>query len=119
MAAKVARASQGEVLALNVISLPNITAYDSSATPLLAEAQRVLNRAQEMALTQAIPFSSLLKIGRSAAEEITRAARDSQCDLILLGYKKEEDPLENSVIHRIISLQSCDVAILKRDKGYV
>ena len=113
ISAKVACASQGEVLALNVISLPNITAYDSSATPLLAEAQMVLNKAQ------AIPFSSLLKIGRSAAEEITRVARDSQRDLIPPGYKKEEDPLGNSAIHRVIDLQSCDVAILKSDTGYV
>ena len=77
-----------------------------------------MNRAQELALTQAISFSSLLKIDRSAAVEITQVARDSQCDLILLGYKKEEDPLENSVIHRVISLQLCDVAILKSDKGF-
>jgi nucleotide-binding universal stress UspA family protein len=32
-----------------------------------------------------------------------------------LGYKKDEDPLENSVIHRVINRQPCDIAILKSD----
>lgn len=117
MAGKVARVSQGEVLAVAVIDLPNITTY-TDAEPLLYESQLVLNKAQQLALKQNISFSSLLKIGRSAAAEIVQVARDNRCNLILLGYKKDEDPLENSVIHHVIAHQPCDVAILKSDRGY-
>ncbi len=116
-AGKVGRASQGEVLALTVVSLPNITAY-SNPDSVQTESQLILNKAQQVALSQNIPFSVLLKIGRSAAAEIVQVAQESHSDLILLGYNKEEDPLENSVIHHVITHQPCDVAILKSDKGY-
>lgn len=42
-------------------------------------------------------------------------AADHKCHLILMGYKKDEDPLENSIIHHVISHQPCDIAILKSD----
>jgi len=56
-----------------------------------------------------------MKVGRSIAAEVVQVAKENDCQLILLGYKKDEDPLENSVIHRIINRQPCDVAILKSD----
>jgi amino acid transporter/nucleotide-binding universal stress UspA family protein len=118
MAANISRASMGEVLALGVVNLPNVTTYTVDQDTLLAESQLVINKAQHMALTQNISFTSLLKIGRSAADEIVQTAQDNYCNLILMGYKKDEDPLENSIIHRVLTHQPCDVAILKSDKGY-
>ncbi len=117
MAGKVGRVSRGEVLALTIVSLPNITTYANPDT-VQTESQLILNKAQQVALAQKLPFSVLLKIGRSAAAEIVQVARESHSDLILMGYKKEEDPLENSVIYHVITHQPCDVAILKSDKGY-
>lgn len=114
LACRIADVCRGEIVALNVISLPNITAY-SEAEPFLDEAQAVINQAQRVALGCRMPFTSLTKIGRSAAGEIVRVARENRCHLILLGYKKEDDPLENSIIHNIITHQPCDVAILKTD----
>ncbi len=118
MAGRVARASQGEVLALSVVDLPPITVYDE-AEPMLTEPQMVLHKAQQLALQQRTPFSSLLKIGRSASTEIVATARENGCHLILMGYKKDEDPLENSLIHHVITHQPCDVAILKSDRGKI
>ena len=114
LAAKLARGTQGEVLAMTVVTLPNITAY-SKADALLAQPQQLLNTVQALALQEAIPLTSLLKIGRSAADEIVQTARETRCDLILMGYKREQDPLENSVIYHIVTHQPCDVAILKSD----
>jgi nucleotide-binding universal stress UspA family protein len=116
MAGRIANVSQGEVLALSIVDLPNIATY-SEADELLNEPQQVLNKAQQLALKRKIAFSSLLKIGRSTAPEIVQVALDNRCDLILLGYKKDEDPLENSIIHHVIAHQPCDVAILKSDRG--
>ncbi len=112
LAGKIACTCRGEVLALSVVDLPDVIGY-SVAQPYADEAHRVLKKAQEIAFSGRIPFSSLLKIGRSAATEIIQVARENNCHLILLGYKKDEDPLDNSVIHRVISHQPCDVAILK------
>lgn len=114
LAGRIARGCRGDVLALTVMDLPDVSGY-SEAEPFIGEAQRVLNRAQRIAVQQKLPLSSLLKIGRSASHEIVQVAIENRCDLILLGYKKEEDPLENSVIHRVISHQPCDMAILKSD----
>ncbi|MBD3415329.1 MAG: amino acid permease [Candidatus Aminicenantes bacterium] len=114
MAGEIATASKGEILSLNVIEMPSITEYEE-AEPFLNEAQIVLNRAQKMAFNQKVNFSSLTKIARSVAPEIVRVAKENECKLILMGYKQEKDPLENSLIHHVVSHQPCDVAILKSD----
>jgi nucleotide-binding universal stress UspA family protein len=112
LAGKIACTCRGDVLALSVVDLPDVTGY-SDAKPFVEEARLVLRKAQEIAIEGRIPFASLLKIGRSAAVEIIQVALENNCHLILLGYKKDEDPLDNSVIHHVISHQPCDVAILK------
>lgn len=112
LAGKIAGTCRGEVLALSVVDLPGVTGY-ADAQPFVDEARMVLAQSQEIAIEQKIPFSSLLKIGRSASAEIVQVARENHCHLILLGFKKDQDPLDNSVIHYVISHQPCDVAILK------
>lgn len=115
MAGRIAGASHGDIIALTVVDLPDVTAY-TEAEPFMQEGQRVLKTAQKVAFEKQVPLTSLLKIGRSAAQEIVNTAKEQSCDLILMGYKKEEDPLENSIIHDIIDNQPCDIAILKGDK---
>jgi amino acid transporter/nucleotide-binding universal stress UspA family protein len=114
LAGKIARSCKGEILSLNVSVLPNITEY-SEAEPFLLEAQSIMNKAQKIAFDLHVPHTFLMKVGRSVSGEIVQVAKENGCQLILLGYKKDEDPLENSVIHRIINRQPCDVAILKSD----
>lgn len=98
--------------------LPNITEY-AEAEPFLRESQTLINKAQRIAFDLKVPHTYLMKIGRSVAAEIVQVAKENGCQLILLGYKKDEDPLENSVIHRVINRQPCDVAILKCDSEEV
>ncbi len=114
LAGRIARSCKGEILSLNVSVLPSITEY-SEAEPFLREAQAIMNKAQKIAFELKVPHTFLMKVGRSVAAEIIQVAKENACQLILLGYKKDEDPLENSVIHRIINRQPCDVAILKID----
>jgi nucleotide-binding universal stress UspA family protein len=114
VAGRIARSCNGEIISLNVSVLPNITEY-SEAEPFLRESQTLINKAQKIAFDLKIPHTFLMKIGRSVAAEIVDVAKENGCQLILLGYKKDEDPLENSVIHRVINRQPCDVAILKCD----
>ena len=114
MAGRIAGSCKGEILSLNVSVLPNITEY-SEAEPFLREAQSIMSKAQKIAFDLQVPHTFLMKIGRSVAAEIVQVAKENACQLILLGYKKDEDPLENSVIHRVIIRQPCDVAILKSD----
>jgi APA family basic amino acid/polyamine antiporter len=114
MAGRIAGSCKGEILTLNVSVLPNITEY-SETEPFLREAQSIMNKAQKIAFDLQVPHSFLMKIGRSVAAEIVQVAKENACQLILLDYKKDEDPLENSVIHRVINRQPCDVAILKSD----
>jgi amino acid transporter/nucleotide-binding universal stress UspA family protein len=118
VAGRIARSCKGEILSLNVSVLPNITEY-AEAEPYLQEAQVIMNKAQKIAFELKVPHTFLMKVGRSVAGEIVQVAKENGCQLILLGYKKDEDPLENSVIHRIINRQPCDVAILKSDSEEV
>jgi nucleotide-binding universal stress UspA family protein len=114
VAGRIARSCKGEILTLNVSVLPNITEY-AEAEPYLKEAQAIMNKAQRIAFDLKVPHTFLMKVARSVAAEIVQVAKENGCQLILLGYKKDEDPLENSVIHRVINRQPCDVAILKSD----
>jgi amino acid transporter/nucleotide-binding universal stress UspA family protein len=114
VAGQIARSCKGEIISLNVSVLPNITEY-SEAEPFLREAQTLINKAQKITFDLKVPHTFLMKIGRSVAAEVVQVAKENGCQLILLGYKKDEDPLENSVIHRVINRQPCDVAILKCD----
>lgn len=114
LAGKIAGSCKGEILSLNVSVLPNITEY-SEAEPFLREAQTIMHKAQKIAFDLQVPHTFLMKIGRSISTEIVQVAKENACQLILMGYKKDEDPLENSVIHRVINRQPCDVAILKSD----
>ena len=115
MAGRVAGVSRGEVLALTVVDLPQVTAY-SDAEPQMKEGELVLRKAQQVAIEKQVALTSLLKMGRDTADEIVGTAIEHGCDLILMGYKKEDDPLENSVIHEVIRRQPCDVAVLKGDE---
>ncbi len=112
LAASVAASIKGEVVGLAVVEVPEVTAY-ADASSFTEAPRRLLEQAESIALRLGVPCSSLLRIGRSARNEIVATAREHGCDLILLGYKKDEDPLENSLIHHVIAEQPCDVAILK------
>ncbi len=78
-------------------------------------AQSIMTKAQKIAFDLHVPHSFLMKVGRSISGEIVQVAKENGCQLILLGYKMDEDPLKNSVIHRVINRQPCDVVILKSD----
>ena len=100
------------MLALRVLQLPEVTSY-ADGEPLVDDAQSLLDTARKMTLGQGVSFTSVVKIGRSIGDEIISAALEYRAGLIMLGYKGDEDALENSIIHHIVSKQPCDVAVLK------
>jgi amino acid transporter/nucleotide-binding universal stress UspA family protein len=112
MAGRIARASQGDILGLTIVNLPDVTAY-AEAEPFMRQAQKVLEKAQEVSFNRELPFSSLLKIGRDPGDEIRNVARDNHCNLVLMGYMAEGDPLENSIIHRLSTHQTCDLVVMR------
>ncbi len=112
IATKLAKASKGDVLALRVLQLPDITSYESGE-PLVDEAQALLDTARNLTLSQGVSFTSVVKIGRSIGDEIVSAAVEYRANLIMLGYKGDEDALENSIIHHVVNRQPCDIAVVK------
>jgi amino acid transporter/nucleotide-binding universal stress UspA family protein len=116
LATRLARDSTGEITAVHAVELPDVTPY-AEADPYADEGRRVLERAQRICAERGIPFSSALRIGRDAGDDLVQVARETGADVVLLGYKKEGDPLENSVIARIVRAQPCDVALLKSEPG--
>ena len=112
IATQVAKASQGDVLALRVLQLPEVTSY-GFGEPLVDDAQALLDGARRMTLGAGVSFTSVVKIGRSIADEIVSTATEYRAGLIILGYKGDEDALENSIIHHVVTRQPCDVAVVK------
>ena len=66
-----------------------------------------------MTLGEGVSFTSVVKIGRSIGDEIVATAAEYRAGLIILGYKGDEDALENSIIHHVVTRQPCDVAVVK------
>ncbi len=112
IATDVAKSSHGDVLALRVLQLPDVTSY-ADGQPLVDEAQSLLDTARRLSLGKGVSFTSVVKIGRSIGDEIVTASEEYRAGLILLGYKGDEDALENSIIHHVVNRQPCDVAVLK------
>jgi amino acid transporter/nucleotide-binding universal stress UspA family protein len=112
IATDMTRSSQGDVLALRVLQLPDVTSYEDGE-PLVGGAQALIDTARRSTLGKGVSFTSIVKIGRSVGDEIVSAATDYRAGLILMGYKGDEDALENSTIHHVVNQQPCDVAVLK------
>ncbi len=116
MASGVAKVSRGDVIALRVLELPDVTSYEEGEE-FIDEAQTVLASARRLTLKAGIPFSSVVRVGRTIGPEIVAVAKEQRCDLILLGYKADEEVLENSIIHHVVTKQPCDVAVLRAFDG--
>jgi len=110
-----AHARDGEVLALQVVVVPE-------QTPLLSGRRTarqnwaLLDRAVKHAEAAGVPVHPIVRIAHSPVAGILDTANEEDCDLILMGWRAESDAQDHElgpVIDAVVTQASCDVAVLK------
>lgn len=113
----IARVRGGEVLALQVVVVPEQTSLRAGRR---AARQRwsFLDRAVKRAQAVGVPVHPIVRIAHSPVEGILDTAREEDCDLILMGWHGEPTPQTYNlgpVIDPVVIQAPCDVAVLKGD----
>ena len=115
-AATLAAENDGEVLVMNVVTVPDQTPL-SSGREQADERRDVLNRAMEVAEAADVPVSGTIRIGHHAADAILNTLVQHQSDAVLLGWQgrgtRRRDVVLGATVDRVVSEADCDVFVEK------
>ncbi len=116
-AATMARAHDGEVVLLHVITVPSQTPLEVGRRFIREAYEEVLDQATETLERQGVRSSSIIRIGHKPAEAIIHEIEDSDIDLVVLGWRgsrRGENTL-GSNIDWILRAAPSEVAVLRAD----
>ena len=116
MAMAIAKARNGEILLLHVVSVPDqfpVTNYDEMAI----ERDRVLlNEARKYVEVQQIPTHALVRVGHNIARAVLETASERHCGLIILGWKgfsTNKEKILGSVTDDVVNHARQDIMLVK------
>jgi amino acid transporter/nucleotide-binding universal stress UspA family protein len=111
----IARANEGEVLALNVVRVPfQLTLGDGRTW--LKEGRPYLETVIQQAKEMDVPVHTMIRLGRQVDDAVRKTAEENASDLILLGwpgYTNTAGRLYGSVIDPIVDDPPCDIAVVR------
>ena len=110
-----ARANQGEVLALNVVQVPRQLTLGEGRL-FLKEGRAVLEEAINQAKTLDVPVHTIIRIGRNVASAVRQTALENASNVIVLGwpgYTSTSGRLFGSVIDPIVDNPPTDVVVIR------
>lgn len=114
----IAKAHDGEVLALNVARVPpQLSLYDGRL--FLKEGRPLLEAVIQEAKKLDVPVHTMIRLGRSVPEAIRKTAAENASDLIVLGwpgYTTTAGRLFGSVIDPLAGNPPTDLAIVRYRK---
>lgn len=115
VAATIAKAQKGEVLALHVIGVPGPLGIDEGRR-FIESARRCIEPVRESADELHVPVHSVVRLSRDVVEAIRDTARENETNLILLRYGAPptvRGRLFGSIIDPILAAPPCDVAVVR------
>jgi nucleotide-binding universal stress UspA family protein len=86
------------------------------AEKMKAQAEIALAKAKEVAQARGVAFEMFLATGASPAEEIVRAAKDQQADLIVIGSRGLAGKTRSflgSTASQVVTYSPCSVLVVK------
>jgi uncharacterized hydrophobic protein (TIGR00271 family) len=110
-----ARAHNGEVLALQVVVVPGQSTL-LAGRRTARERWSLLDQAVKRAEATGVPVHPIVRIAHSAVEGILDTANEENCDLLLMGWRGESNTQTydlGPVIDLVVTQAPCDVAVLK------
>ena len=110
----VARAHDGDVVAVTVVEVPEGEPL-SSTRPLDDEIGEVLEAAVDYARERGVKTRPVVKIGRRISHGLVQTAREESCNLLIIGQPHKQSVLErvvSSIVERVLQDAPCEVGIL-------
>jgi CIC family chloride channel protein len=110
-----ARANQGEVLALNVVQVPRQLTLGEGRL-FLREGRNVLEEAIHQAKALDVPVHTIIRLGRNVASAVRQTALENASNVIVLGwpgYTRTSGRLFGSVIDPIVDNPPTDVVVVR------
>jgi amino acid transporter/nucleotide-binding universal stress UspA family protein len=110
-----ARANQGEVLALNVVQVPRQLTLGEGRL-FLKEGRMVLEEAINQAKALDVPVHTIIRLGRNVASAVRQTALENASNVIVLGwpgYTRTAGKLFGSVIDPIVDNPPTDVVVVR------
>ncbi len=112
----IARSRGGEVILLNVVTVPEQTPL-SAGTKYVKAAKEFLKQVME---ELRVPSGGVIKIGHRNAEAILNAVEEIKPDLLIMGWRGRtfrKDFVLGSTIDPVLVRARCDVAVVRFEVG--
>jgi len=112
-AGKIARAKDGEILVLNMVTVPGQTPL-SEATMFVDTGEDAIIAAMTNA-PEGVPLHSTVRLGRNAASGILSGIKEHASNLVILGWggSSEKGYALGSTIDPVIEKAPCDSMVIK------
>jgi nucleotide-binding universal stress UspA family protein len=89
LACRLGEEQKAEIYLINVIEVPRTLPLDAPLPEAETKAGDVIKRGEEIVTLRGLPVKGEVKRGRVAGEEIIRAAKDYEADLIVMGIRSQ------------------------------
>jgi nucleotide-binding universal stress UspA family protein len=104
------------VITAVAVQIPDLEEGVYIAEKMKAQAEIALAKAKEVAQGQGVTFEMFLATGPSPADEIVRAAKDQQADLIVIGSRGLAGKTRSflgSTASQVVTYSPCSVLVVK------
>ncbi|MGD8238038.1 MAG: amino acid permease [Armatimonadota bacterium] len=118
LGAVLAKANNGEVVLLSIAAVP-IQLPIGEGMGLVHGRQQLLEKGQKIVRSMGVEAESVLKISHNAADGILHAAREEECDMIVMGWRGwtgDREKLLGTVLDKVVRDAPCDVAVFKGER---
>ncbi len=89
LACRLGEEQKAEVYLINVIEVPRTLPMEAPMPEAESKAQEILKAGESIVTLRGLPVKGEVRRGRVAGEEIIRAAKDWDADLIVMGIRSE------------------------------
>ena len=89
LACRLGEEQKAEIYLVTVLEVPRTLPLEAPMPEAEAEAEEIIKRGEEIVTLRGLPAKGEVRRGRIAGEEIIRAAKDWDADLIVMGIRSE------------------------------
>jgi len=89
LACRLGEEQKAEIYLVNVLEVPRTLPLEAPLPDAEAKAEDIVKRGEEIVSLRGLPVRGEVKRGRVAGEEIIRAAKDWEADLIVMGIRSK------------------------------
>ena len=109
----VARENDGEILVMNVVTVPQQTPL-SEGRQFVDEQREVLDRAIDIGEAADVPVGGTIRIGHDVSQAILNTIEHGDVNAVLLGWRsrpRRQDFVFGSNVDKVITRAACDVLV--------